>query len=208
MSESQAKLDEEFPIPHLSVLYQMEVGFTVDDLRVVDRLKEEYDSYMNRNYPIHIDKDPSRFNPDAIRATIAASNRMGEIQKDCRALRELLPSIRKINGNLFQYASSNGNRNGNQPLLEVIIPNRTGYERTFRLGVDDEELAEDEERCDVFTSRIRGDFASLMDETPSLQIIMNDFNQQIESHASRRESEGFYENYISLVREHHKSHQG
>ena len=208
MSESQARLDEEFSIPHLRVLYQMEVGFTVDDLRVADRLKEEYDSYMNRGYPIHIDRDPSRFNPDAIQATTAARNRMGEIQKDFRVLRDLLPNIREAyDGNLFQYASSNGNRNGNQPLLEVIIPNGLGYERTFRVGADDEELAEDEERCEIFINKVRRDFASLMDETPSLQTIANDHNRQIESRASQRESERFYEDYISLVREQHESHQ-
>lgn len=212
MSESQSKLDQEFPISHLSVLYQMEVGFTVDDLRVVGRLKEEYDSYMNGSDSIHIDRDPSRFNPDTIRATIAANNRMQQIQKDGRVLRELLPRIREIDGeNRFQYVSLNGNRNGN-PLsgvgeLEVRVPNRLGYEKTFRVGVDDEELAADEERCDAFISNVRCDFASLMDETPSLQMVMNDFNRQIESHASRRESEGFYEDYISLVREHHESHQ-
>lgn len=210
--ESQAKLDEEFPIPHLSVLYQMEVGFTVDDLRVAGRLKEEYDSYMSRGYPIHIDKDPSGFNPDTIRATIAANDRMREIQKDWKALSELLSRIRGINGeSRFQYVSSNGNRNGSQPLdvgeLEVRVPNRLGYERTFRFGVDNEELAADEERCAAFICKIRCDFASLIAETSSLQKIMNDFNQQIESPASRRESEGFYEDYISLVREHHESHQ-
>ncbi len=199
--------EEEFSIPNLSVLYQMEVGFTADDLRVAKRLKEEYDSYIERGDPIHIDRDPTQFNPDAIRATIAAGNRIGEIQRDSKALRELLPRIREIYENRFQYVSPNGNINGNSPLgeLEVRIPDRAGYEKTFRVGVDNEELAQDEERYDFFINTTRADFGSLLDENPSLPVIINGFNQQIES-TLRRESEKFYENYIGLVREHHRSH--
>lgn len=223
-SEAQAEF-KELPIPHLRVAYQMEAGFTIDDLHVTKRLKEEYDVYQSEykrrienpeaagGYPVHIHKDPSKFNPDAIRATIAASNRTEEVEKDWRALRELLPSIREIYEDRFQYISPNGSLNGNRDLngngalevgeLEARVDGTTGIKSTFQ----DEEaghgkLARDADSCDNFINTTRTEFKDLLEEKPSLRELINNFNEHIENRVEREDSEQFYKDYLRLLEEH------
>ena len=214
----------EFPISHLRVAYQMEAGFTIDDLCVTKRLKEEYDAYQlayrrrveefegTGNYPIHIHKDLSKFNPDAIRARIETSNRTEEVEKDWRALRELLPRIREKNANLFQYISPNGNFNGNGNLngngvleageLEATVIGRAGIKLTFRDETGHEKLAQDADSCDSFINTTRKQFKELLNETPSLREFIDDFNRRIENRIEREQSEQFYTDYLHLLEEH------
>ena len=209
--ESQSRY-EEFPIRHLRALYQMEAGFTADDLRVASRLKEEYDYYQqNYSYPVHIERDSSKFNPDVIRATIAASNRMEEVEKDWKALRELLPRVREIYANRFQYISPNGDLNGNGKLngdhgleigeLEARVPGIAGIKLTFRDEAGHEKLTQNATSCDNFINATRMEFKELLKETPSLQEFIDDFNQHIENRTRREESEQFYADYLRLLEE-------
>ena len=148
-SDAQAE-SREFPISHLRVAYQMEAGFTIDDLCVTKRLREEYDTYQSAyrqrvenlettgSYPIHIHKDPSKFNPDAIRAAVATNARVEEVETDWRAIRELLPIIREKYKDRFLHVLPAGSFNGNLTLngngtleigrLEAVVPGKTGIE--------------------------------------------------------------------------------
>ena len=223
ISETQAEF-KELPIPHLRVAYQMEAGFTIDDLQVTKQLKEEYDAYQlaykhrienpesTGNYPIHIHKDPSKFNPDAIRATIEAGNRAGEVEKDWRALRELLPKIRKEHANRFQYISFNGSpntaehHNGNYVLevgeLEARVTGAAGIELAFQDEAGHGKLAQDVDACDQFINTTRTEFKKLLQTNPSLRDFIDDFNRNLENGRERADSEQFYVDYLCLLEEH------
>lgn len=222
-SDAQAAFTE-VPIPHLRAAYQMEAGFTIDDLAVASRLKEEYDAYQlaywhrlenpetTGGYPIHIHKDPNKFNPDAIRDTIAASSRAEEVEKDWKAIRELLPRIRERYPDRFQYVSPNGSLNGNGNLngngtlgigkLEArISSSQAGIKSTVRDEAGHEKLARNEELCENFMSTTRKEFKSLRDGSPSLVDFIDAVNAEIENYEERAESEQFYNEYLRLLDE-------
>lgn len=222
-SDAQAAF-KEMHIPHLRAAYQMEAGFTIDDLAVASRLKEEYDAYQLAYrhrlenpetpgaYPIHIDRDPNKFNPDAIRNTIAASTRAEEVEEDWRAIRELLPRIRERYPDRFQYVSPNGSLNGNGNLngngtlgigqLEArIASSQDGIKSTVRDEAGHEKLAQDEELCENFMSTTRREFKNLRDESPSLADFIDEVNAEIENYEEREESEKFYKAYLRLLDE-------
>ena len=206
--ESQSR-DEEFPIRHLRALYQMEAGFTADDLRVASRLKEEYNFYQQKySYPIHIEKDSSKFNPDTIRATIETSNRVKEVQKDWRALRQLLPFIRKDDANRFQYVSFNGSgsTNGAGPLpigvLVIKVVGEAGFRKTFPDNEQGwEKLVADSVACNNFILETRSEFGNMSDEgTP-----LSHYIETLLDTDNHQDGEQFYEEYIALLQKHPES---
>ena len=201
--------DEEFSIGHLRVLYQMEVGFTADDLRVASRLKEEYDYYQqNYSYPVHIEKDSDKFDPDAVRATAKISNRQEEVKKDWKAMRELLPGIRNIDTDLFKHISFNGHpiENGKPidlGILEAWVAEASGIISTIP---DDEsgheKLARDDALYHNFITATRSAFNQLLKAEAPLLSLINDYNYHIENRSEREASVQFYNDYLDLLKKH------
>ena len=208
-------------IPNLRVLYQMEAGYTLDDVRVAKLLKKAYDAAQRRfkrgeDDPIHIHKNPDMFDRQAIRRAQEIVERTGLVKEEWRVLRELLPRIREVDENRFQYVSPDGNFNGTGRLngdrtldvgeLTIKVVGKAGIRITFS---DDEggweKLAADAEASDNFIREIRSELGSMLDGfPPDLIELIDDLNGLV----GQEESEKFYADYLDLLREHSENLQG
>ena len=207
---SSAQVDsKDFPIRNLRVLYQMEAGYTLDDLGVVERLKTEYDTAMSKyiehgGFPVHIHKDPDEFNVDAI-------HRAAEVETLWRAIRELLGLIRESYPGRFGHVLPNGSLNGNSAFPVGELAARIQGKRIASTFIDDnaghEELARNAEACANFVSATRTEFknlqeestSNLIEELPSLSALINEFNARIEDNAARQKSEQFYDELLKFL---------
>jgi hypothetical protein len=190
-------LHRPLPIGHLRALYQMEAGFTLEDLLVSSRLKEEYDKSVLNGVCIHVDKDIDRFSLDAIREKEVANTRTKEVEKHWRALRELLPII-GVGTTGFEHISL---RNGASPNGRVFNPRdlmatvggdgETGINSTFLDDDSHTDLVNSPVAYENFIQMNREAFK----KTPRLTDIINTHNAQIEDLDERRESEAFYQEY-------------
>ena len=190
-------IHKELPIGHLRALYQMEAGFTLEDLRVSSRLKEEYDKSVLNGVCIHVDKDIDRFSLDAIRGKEAANTRTKEVEKHWRALRELLPII-GVGTTGFEHISL---RNGASPNGRVFNPRdlRATVSGDGETGINSTFL-DDDSHTDLVNSTVAYENFIRMNreafkKTPRLTDIINTHNAQIEDLDERRESEAFYQEY-------------
>ena len=210
--EAQAKFEEAF-IPNLRVLYQMEAGYTLDDIRVASYLRNAYESALSEytrhdGYPVHIHQDPDRFGEEAIRRAIRESQeareidrRFEEVQKDAKALQELRNYAVEENGNCFQYVSSNGIGD-----LTIEVPGENGFLREFNVADESDlrDLATDSAASTEFKTRTRFEFG-ILDVAGTLVRCINRFHS--ENVVNRKESEKFYMEYTALVRKQRASDQ-
>ena len=208
-------------VPNLRVFYQMEAGYTPDDVRVAGQLKKAYDAAQRRfkrgeDDPIHIHKDPDMFDQKVIRRAQEMGERLGLVKREWRVLRELLPRIREEDENRLQSVSPDGNFNGTGSLngdrtldvgeLTIKVVGKSGIRVTFS---DDEEgwekLAADAEASRNFIREIQSEFGSMLDGfPPDLIELIDDLNGLV----GQEESEKFYADYLDLLREHSENLQG
>ena len=231
--KTQAEFKEDFAVPNLRVLYQMEAGYALDDISVADQLKNAYEAAQDRyrkgaDDPIHIHKDPNKFDQEAIEKRTRSNQRVEEIsKKDWRALRELIPRIREQDVNRFQNVLPMGNLGENSSLdrdhtlpvgeLEVKVVGEAGFPETFRDSEQGwEKLAapskdsKDSLTCDNFRDQTRKEFRKMLgshEDSSSLQYHITDLHKT-KSGAELEESEKFYKEYIKLVENHSESSQG
>ena len=199
--EAQAKFEEAF-IPNLRVFYQMEAGYTLDDIDVASSLRNAYESAlseytMHDGYPVHIHKDPDEFNVDAI-------HRAAEVETLWRAIRELLGLIRESYPDRFGHVLlPNGSLNGNSAFPVGELAARIQGKRIASTFIDDnaghEALARNAEACANFVSATRTEFKNLQEESPSLSALINEFNAQIEDNVARQKSEKFYDELLKSL---------
>lgn len=200
---SSAQVDsKDFPIRNLRVLYQMEAGYTLDDLGVVEYLKPEYDTALSKyiehgGFPVHIHQDPDEFNVDAI-------HRAAEVETLWRAIRELLGLIREPYPDRFGHVLlPNGSLNENSAFPVGELAARIQGKRIASTFIDDnaghEELARNSEACANFVSATRTEFKNLQEESPSLSALINEFNAQIEDNVARQKSEQFYDELLKSL---------
>ena len=203
--EAQAKFEEAF-IPNLRVLYQMEAGYTLDDISVASFLRDAYESAlseyrMHDGYPVHIHQDPDRFGEEAIRRAIRESQeareinrRFEEVQRDAKALQELWKYAVEENGNSFQYVSSNGSGD-----LTIEVRGEHGFLRAFNVADESglRDLAGDSVASAEFQNQTRAEFR-IMYEAGTLVRCIDRFHK--ENVVNRKESEKFYMEYTALVR--------
>lgn len=201
-------------VPNLRVLYQMEAGYTPDDVRVAGLLKKAYDAAQRRfkrgeDDPIHIHKNPDMFGEEAIRRAIRESQeareidrRFEEVQKDAKALQELRNYAVEENGNCFQYVSSNGIGD-----LTIEVPGENGFLREFNVADESDmrDLATDSAASTEFKTRTRSEFG-ILDVAGTLVRCIDRFHS--ENVVNRKESEKFYMEYTALVRKQRASDQG
>ena len=211
--EAQAKFEEAF-IPNLRVLYQMEAGYTLDDICVARHLREKYESALSEytrhdGYPVHIHQDPDRFGEEAIRRAIRESQeareidrRFEEVQKDAKALEELGRYAREENGNSFQYVSFNGIGD-----LTIEVRGENEFLRAFNVADESglRDLAGDSVASAEFQNQTRAEFR-IMYEAGTLVRCIDRFHS--ENVVNRKESEKFYMEYTALVRKQRASDQG
>lgn len=207
-------------VPNLRVLYQMEAGYTPDDVRVAGQLKKAYDAAQKQlkkgaGDPVHIYKDPDMFDQKVIQHAQEVVERLGLVKREWKVLRELLPRIREEDENRFQSVSPDGNFNGTGSLngdrtldvgeLTIKVVGKSGIRITFS---DDEggweKLAADAEASDNFIREIQSEFGSMLDGfPPDLIELIDDLNGLV-----GQESEKFYADYLDLLREHSENLQG
>lgn len=211
--EAQAKFEEAF-IPNLRVLYQMEAGYTLDDIGVAKSLRDAYESALSKytmpdGYPVHIHQDHDRFGEEAIRRARRESQeareinrRFEEVKKDAKALEELWSYAREENGNCFQYVSSNGSGD-----LTIEVPGENGFHRKFNVADESDlrDLARDSTASAEFKNRTRSEF-HIMYVAGTLVRCIDKFHS--EPWVNRKESEKFYAEYTALVRKQSASAQG
>ena len=208
-------------VPNLRVFYQMEAGYTPDDVRVAGQLKKAYDAAQRRfkrgeDDPIHIHKNSDMFDQKVIRRAQETVERLGLVKREWRVLRELLPRIREEDENRFQSVLPDGNFNGTGSLngdrtldvgeLTIKVVGKAGIRITFS---DDEggweKLAADAEASRNFIRDIRSEFGSMLDGfPPDLIELIDDLNGLV----GQEESEKFYADYLDLLREHSENLQG
>ena len=212
-NEAQAKFEEAF-IPNLRVLYQMEAGYTLDDIRVARHLRKKYESALSGytrhdGYPVHIHQDPDRFGEEAIRRAIRESQeareidrRFEEVQKDAKALEELGRYAREENGNSFQYVSFNGIGD-----LTIEVRGENEFLRAFNVADESDlrDLAGDSVASAEFQTKTRAEFR-IMYEAGTLVQCIDRFHK--ENVVNRKESEKFYAEYTALVRKQSAIDQG
>ena len=222
--KTQTEFKEDFAVSNLRVLYQMEAGYALDDIRVVTQLKQAYDAAQDRcrkgiDDPIHIHKNPDQFDQEAIEKLTRFNQRIEEIsKKDWRALRELIPRIREGGANRFQNVLSegtldqNGNLNGDRTLpvgeLEVKVVGDAGFPETFsdtKQGWEKLASASKDSQmslaCNNFRNQIRREFRSMFGshkDPSSLQYHIADL-LRTKTGADLEEGEQFYKEYIDLV---------
>ena len=214
-NEAQAKFEEAF-IPNLRVLYQMEAGYTLDDIRVARHLRKKYESALSGytrhdGYPVHIHQDPDRFGEEAIRRAIRESQeareidrRFEEVQKDAKALEELGRYAREENGNSFQYVSFNGIGD-----LTIEVRGENEFLRAFNVAdeLDLRDLAGDSVASAEFQTKTRAEFGLMdADGAGTLVRVIDRFHR--ENVGNRKESEKFYAEYTALVRKQSAIDQG
>ena len=202
-------------VPNLRVLYQMEAGYTPDDIRVAGQLKKAYDAAQRRfkraeDDPIHIHKDPDMFDQEAIRRAQEIHERIGCVEQEWRVLRELLPRIREVDADRFQSVFPNGDFNGTGSLngdrtldpgeLTIKVVGKSGIQITFPDNEEGwEKLAADAVASGNFIDEIRSELGLMLDDfPPNLIELIDDLNGLVE----KEESEEFYADYVNLLREH------
>lgn len=208
-------------VPNLRVFYQMEAGYTPDDVRVAGQLKKAYDAAQRRfkrgeDDPIHIHKNSDMFDQKVIRCAQEMVERLGLVKREWRVLRELLPRIREEDENRFQSVSPDGNFNGTGSLngdrtldvgeLTIKVVGKAGIRITFSDNEGGwEKLAADAEASRNFIREIQSEFGSMLDGfPPDLIELIDDLNGLV----GQEESEKFYADYLDLLREHSENLQG
>lgn len=206
---------KEVLVPNLRALYQMEAGYTPDDIRVAGKLKKAYDAAhqkfkLGTGDPVHIHKNPDMFDMQPIRRAKEMVERTELVKREWRVLRELLPRIREVDANRFQSVFPNGDFNGTGSLngdrtldpgeLTIKVVGKSGIQITFP---DNEEgwkkLAADAEASNNFIEAIRSELGRMLDDfPPNLIELIDDLNGFVE----KEESEEFYADYVNLLREH------
>ena len=204
--------------PNLRALYQMEAGYTPDDLLVAGPLKKAYDAAhqkfkLGTGDPVHIHKDPDMFDQAAIRraqeidrrfkeAQMEIDRRFKEAQMDVKALEELGDYAREEDEKRFQYVSSNGIGD-----LTIKVRGEDGFLKEF--NVTDESglrnLATDSTASAEFKTRTRSEFG-IMDVAGTLVRCIDKFHS--EPWVNREESYKFYAEYTALVRKQSAIDQG
>lgn len=202
-------------VPNLRVLYQMEAGYTLDDVRVAGQLKKAYDAAQRRfkrgeDDPLHIHKDPDMFDRQAIRRAQEIVAQTKRVKQEWRVLRELLPRIREVDANRFQSVFPNGDFNGTGSLngdrtldpgeLTIKVVGKSGIQITFPDNEEGwEKLAADAEASNNFIEAIRSELGNMLDGfPPDLIELIDDLNGLV----GKEESEEFYADYVNLLREH------
>ena len=231
-SKTSAEFKKDSAVPNLRILYQMEAGYALDDIRVAAQLKQAYDAARDRyrkgvDDAIHIHKDSDQFDQEAIEKSARVDQRVEEIsKKDWRALRELIPRIREQDASRFQNVlpngniSGNGGLNGNRTLpvgeLEAKVAGDAGFPETFpdteqgwkKLAAPSKN-SKDSLACDNFRDEIREEFRNMLgshEDRSSLQYHIADL-LETKTGADLEESEEFYKEYVDLVENHPESHQ-
>lgn len=194
--------NEKLLIGNLRVLYQMEAGFTLEDLEASSLLKEKYESQLNEGVGIHIEMNCERFSPDARRQVEATATRIEEVKTEWRAIRELLPIIGVDTEGFKHIALRNGvSSNGrvfNPGELTARVNGEAGIASTF-LDADDShtDLVNSPVACDNFIRMTREGFQA-HSRWPE---IINEFTKQIDDVNERIESERFYRQYCEELSE-------
>ncbi len=201
--------------PNLRALYQMEAGYTPDDISVAGQLKKAYDAAhqkfkLRTGDPVHIHKNPDMFDMQPIRRAKEMVERTELVKQEWRVLRELLPRIREVDANRFQSVSPNGDFNGTGSLngdrtldsgeLTIKVVGKSGIQITFPDNEEGwEKLAADAVASGNFMDEIRSELGSMLDGfPPNLIELIDDLNGLV----GKEESEEFYADYVNLLREH------
>ena len=215
--KTQAEFKEDFAIPHLQLLYQMESGYAISDILVAAQLKQAYDTAQNRyregtEDPVHIDKASEKFDPDTIKEESLFNQRLEEIQVHWRACRELFrPIVQKIPGyflhieyvgNMSQHSGRDKNETLPFGVLAANVLGASGITETF---IDNEqgwrELAKATPAFDNFRKQTLEVFRSLRgshNDPDSLEYLIDRLNE-IKKGSEREESVKFYKGYLALL---------
>lgn len=186
-------------VPNLRALYQMEAGYTPDDIRVAVLLKKAYDAAhqkfkLRTGDPVHIHKDPDMFDQEAIQRVPEIDRRFKEAQMDVKALKELGPYVREEDENRFQYVSFNGIGD-----LTIEVRGEDGFLIEFNVADESglRDLATDSTASAEFKTRTRSEFG-IMDVAGTLVGYIDKFHS--ETGVNRKESQKFYADYVKLLR--------
>lgn len=202
-------------VPNLRALYQMEAGYTPDDILVARQLKKAYDAAhqkfkLGTGDPVHIHKNPDMFDMQPIRLAKEMVKRTELVKREWRVLRELLPRIREVDANRFQSVFPNGDFNGTGSLngdrtldpgeLTIKVVGKSGIQITFPDNEAGwEKLAADAEASNNFIEAIRSELGNMLDGfPPDLIELIDDLNGLV----GKEESEEFYADYVNLLRGH------
>ena len=185
--------------PNIRALYQMEAGYTPDDIRVAGQLKKAYDAAhqkfkLGTGDPVHIHKDSDMFDQEAIRRVPEIDRRFKEAQMDVKALKELGPYVREEDENRFQYVSFNGIGD-----LTIEVRGEDGFLIEFNVADESglRDLATDSTASAEFKTRTRSEFG-IMDVAGTLVGYIDKFHS--ENVVNRKESQKFYADYVKLLR--------
>ncbi len=186
-------------VPNLRALYQMEAGYTPDDILVAGPLKKAYDAALQKlklgtGDPVHIHKDSDMFDQEAIRRVPEIDRRFKEAEMDVKALKELGPYVREEDENRFQYVSFNGIGD-----LTIEVRGEDGFLIEFNVADESglRDLATDSTASAEFKTRTRSEFG-IMDVAGTLVGYIDKFHS--ENVVNRKESQKFYADYVKLLR--------
>ena len=142
--------------PNIRALYNMEIGFTMNDLMVYPHLERAYQELTDMGEIVHIHKDPEFFTQASIdrfasqeQTAHAVQQRSEEIAQDIKALGLIVPRLSARDQELFsdvevvRHNSNGSNGNGNHgSQLSVNLKSQHGVLKKYQLPDEILQLAE------------------------------------------------------------------